>query len=73
MRYKGQYLNKKLRLDLMVENALIVEVKSVDRFESVHTAQLLTYLRLSQQPLGLLLNFNVQALRQGIKRIVNGL
>ncbi len=73
VRYKGLELQKTLRLDVLIGNELIVEVKSVERLEPVHTAQLLTYLRISQKRLGLLLNFNVEALRQGIKRVVNGL
>lgn len=71
--YKGRNLGKTLRLDLLVENELIIEVKAVEQLEAIHTAQLLTYLRLSEKQLGLLLNFNVQAMRQGIKRVVNGL
>ncbi len=71
--YKGRNLGKTLRLDLLIENELIIEVKAVEQFEAIHTAQLLTYLRLSEKQLGLILNFNVQAMRQGIKRVVNGL
>lgn len=73
IRYKGKELAKPLRLDLLVENCLIVEAKSVDALLPVHSAQLLTYLRMTEQKLGLLLNFNVEVMRQGIKRIVNGL
>jgi GxxExxY protein len=59
-------------VDLFVENLVIVEVKSIDRFEPVHTAQVLSYLRLSGCTVGLLINFNVKWLiSQGIKRIVN--
>ena len=72
IRYKGKELSKPLRLDLLVENCLIVEAKSVDALLPVHSAQLLTYLRMTEQKLGLLLNFNVEAMRQGVKRIVNG-
>ena len=71
--YEGKNLGKKLRLDLLIENELIIEVKAIERLEAIHTAQLLTYLRLAEKPLGLLLNFNVQAMRQGMKRVVNGL
>ena len=70
--YKGHRLQKTLRLDLLVENSLIVEVKSVDQLVAIHGAQLLSYLRLAAKPLGLLLNFNVETLRQGVKRVVNG-
>lgn len=58
------------RLDLVVEGRVIVEVKTVERLLPIHEAQLLTYLRLAQIHTGLLLNFNVPALRQGIKRMV---
>jgi GxxExxY protein len=62
------------RLDLLVENRVIVEVKSVERLEPVHTAQLLSYLRLSDHPVGLLLNFNVKWLvENGLRRVVNGI
>ena len=71
IRYKGKALASPLRLDLLVENCLIVEAKSVDTLLPVHSAQLLTYLRMTEQKLGLLLNFNVEVMRQGIKRIVN--
>lgn len=73
IRYKGKELAKPLRLDLLVDNCLIVEAKSVDALLPVHSAQLLTYLRLTNLKLGLLLNFNVEVMRQGIKRVVNGL
>ena len=72
IRYKGREIAKHLRLDLLVENSLIVEAKSVDMRLPVHSAQLLTYLRMTGTRLGLLLNFNVDVMRQGIKRIVNG-
>ena len=72
IRYKGKELSKPLRLDLLVEDCLIVEAKSVDTLIPVHSAQLLTYLKMTELKLGLLLNFNVEVMRQGIKRIVNG-
>jgi GxxExxY protein len=62
-------LDAGLRLDLIVERCVIVELKSVDKLLPVHTAQLLTYLKLSGLRLGLLINFNVQLIRDGIKRI----
>ena len=71
IRYKGKELAKPLRLDLLVDNCLIVEAKSVDTLLPVHSAQILTYLRMTDLKLGLLLNFNVEVMRQGIKRIVN--
>jgi GxxExxY protein len=70
--YKGKELAKPLPLDLLVGNCLIIEAKSVDSLLPVHSAQLLTYLRMTENKLGLLLNFNVEVMRQGIKRIVNG-
>jgi GxxExxY protein len=70
VRYKGVELDCGYRLDLVVEGAVIIELKAVKGFEPIHTAQLLTYLRLSDQRVGLLLNFNVALLKQGIKRVV---
>jgi GxxExxY protein len=61
------------RLDLLVENAVIVELKAVEAVAPVHQAQLLSYLRLSSKQVGLLINFNVLHLRDGIKRLVNNL
>ena len=58
------------RIDLLIEDQVIVEIKAVERLETVHTAQLLTYLRLSGKKLGLLINFNVQNLQTGIKRYI---
>ena len=71
--YRGQTLDCGYRLDLLVERAVVVEVKSVERFERVHAAQLLSHLRFSKCKVGLLINFNVKWLVQdGIKRVVNG-
>ena len=70
--YRGQRLDCGSRLDLLVEDAIIVEVKSVERLERVHRAQLLSYLKQSNLKLGLLINFNVKWLQDGIKRVVNG-
>ena len=61
------------RIDLLVENSVIVELKAVEQLNSVHEAQLLTYLKLSDKRLGLLINFNVHRLKQGIKRLVNNI
>lgn len=58
------------RMDLLVENEVIVELKSVDAFTDVHFAQVLTYLRFSHKKVGLLINFNVKSLKDGIKRFV---
>lgn len=59
------------RIDLLVNEALLVEVKSVDRLSGAHAKQLLTYLRLTKQPLGLLINFGGETLKEGLRRIVN--
>lgn len=72
IQYKGLQFDTRLRLDLVVTNRLVVEVKAVDHLAPIHRAQLLTYLRLSRLRLGLLINFNVETLRSGIRRIVNG-
>ncbi len=69
--YKGIQLDCGYRMDIVVENAVILELKTVDALLPIHEAQLLTYLRLTGLPLGLLLNFNVAVFRHGIKRIAN--
>ena len=68
--YDGERLDTGFRLDLLVDEKVIIEVKAVESLASVHQAQLLTYLKLSGKRLGLLINFNVPIIRQGIKRIV---
>lgn len=60
------------RIDLIVENKLVIEIKSVDGLNDIHLAQTLTYLKLGNYKLGLLINFNVILLKEGIKRIING-
>lgn len=69
--YKEVKLDAGYRIDLLVENKVVVEIKSVDVFTDVHTAQVLTYLKLSGCKIGLLLNFNVASLKHGIKRLAN--
>ena len=69
--YRKVKLDTGYRLDLLVENKVIIEVKSVDRLAPIHQAQLLSYLKLSGCNVGLLINFNVQLLKHGIKRVVN--
>ena len=71
--YKGIKLGCGYRLDVVVENAIILELKSCEKIEPIHKAQILTYLKLSGLSLGLILNFNVPAMRYGIVRIVNEL
>jgi len=63
--------NEGFRIDILVENLIVVELKSVEQVQPVHKKQLLTYLRLAQKPLGLLINFNEPLLRDGITRIIN--
>lgn len=60
------------RIDLLVENKLVIEIKSVDALNNVHLAQTLTYLKLGNYKLGLLINFNVVKLKDGVKRVING-
>ena len=69
--YKSVRLDCAYRLDLKVENRLIIEVKSVERLMPIHEAQLITYLRLTGLPVGLLLNFNTNVLKNGIRRLVH--
>ncbi|MEW6671046.1 MAG: GxxExxY protein [Thermodesulfobacteriota bacterium] len=71
--YKGIKLDCSYRLDVIVEDQIIVELKSVNEIEPIHKAQLLTYLKLSGLQLGLLLNFNVALMREGIVRVVREL
>lgn len=68
--YKGLPLDCGYRVDLLVEASIVVEVKSVEKLAPIHDAQLLTYLRLGGWPVGLILNFNVPVLKQGIRRKV---
>ena len=70
--YKSLKLDCGYRLDLLVDNLVILEIKSVEHIDPIHEAQLLTYLRLSGLWLGLLINFNVPVLKNGIKRLVQG-
>lgn len=69
--YKGVKLDCGYRLDFLVENAVVLELKAVDSLLPIHEAQLLTYLRLGGWCLGLLINFNVPVLRKGIKRLAH--
>jgi GxxExxY protein len=69
--YKDVTLDHGYKLDLLVENQVVVELKTVEAFTEVHVAQLLTYLRLGDYRLGLLINFHVSLLKNGIKRLVN--
>jgi GxxExxY protein len=70
VRYKGVLLDCGYRIDLLVSGDLIVEIKSVETLLPIHEAQILTYMRLTKVPVGLLINFNVTKLQNGIKRFV---
>jgi GxxExxY protein len=69
--YRGVRLDCGYRIDLLVEEKVVVEVKAVEKFELIHEAQLLSYLKLSCCQVGLLINFNVKVLKNGIRRLVN--
>jgi len=69
--YRGVKIDCGYRIDLLVEDKVVVELKAVERLEPIHEAQLLSYLKLSGYQIGLLINFNVRMLKQGIKRLVN--
>jgi GxxExxY protein len=71
LHYKGHLLDCGYRLDLVVNDTVVIELKAVDSLLPIHEAQLLTYLRLSGKRTGLLINFNVPLLKDGIKRMVN--
>ena len=70
--YEEVKLDVGYRIDMIIENKFIVEVKSVEALTDVHLAQLLTYLRLSDCRLGFLINFNVKLLKEGVRRVING-
>ena len=70
--YEGIRIAPAFRVDYIVENCLIVELKCVEKLQPVHLAQILTYLKLTRIKLGLLINFHVPHLRQGIRRVING-
>ena len=71
--FKGVKLDAGYRIDVWIERKVILEVKSVEGLHPIHTAQLLTYLKLTENRLGILVNFNEKLVRDGIRRIVNGL
>ncbi|MFN0293193.1 GxxExxY protein [Pedobacter helvus] len=72
LNYRGMQLDCGYRIDILVEDKVIVEIKSVSELSDVHLAQALTYLKLSNCKLGLLINFNVPKIKDGIKRVING-
>ncbi|HNX88727.1 MAG TPA: GxxExxY protein [Paludibacteraceae bacterium] len=69
--YKDVKLDHGYRIDLLVNNKVVIEIKTVEQFTEVHTAQVLTYLKLGNYKLGILLNFYVTTLKDGIKRVIN--
>jgi len=71
--YDGLIFNEGFRVDLLVENRVVVELKSVERLLPVHSKQLLTYLRLLKLPVGLLINFGAPTIKEGLRRVVNNL
>lgn len=71
--YKGLEIDEGYRIDVLVEDKIILELKAVDSLNNIHTAQLLTYLKLANLNLGFLINFNTERLVDGLKRIVNNL
>ena len=73
LEYKGLIVGEAYRLDLLIENKVIIELKTVSNLLDIHKSQLLTYLRLTKKKLGLLINFNEILLKHGIKRIANNL
>ena len=70
--YEEVHLECGYRIDILVEDKVVIEIKSVEALNSVHMAQTLTYMKLGDYKLGLLINFNVSLLKQGVKRIING-
>jgi GxxExxY protein len=71
IRYQGIELNEGFRLDILLEDELVIELKSVENIHPVHSKQLLTYLRLMDLPLGLLINFGAPLMKEGLHRVVN--
>ncbi len=71
LEFDGMALGEGFRADLLVEKRVLIEIKSIDRLAPVHSRQLLTYLRLTKQPIGLLMNFGGETFREGLKRVVN--
>jgi len=71
--YEDVKLDEGYRIDLMIENKLIIEIKAVEALNDLHLAQILTYLKLSNCKLGLLINFNTLLFKNGVKRVINGI
>lgn len=71
VRYRGIHIDCGYRIDLLVDELVVVELKAVEQLKPIHQAQLLSYLKLSGHPIGLLINFNVKLLKDGVRRIRN--
>ncbi|MCP5397280.1 MAG: GxxExxY protein [Sphingomonadaceae bacterium] len=71
IKFKGVVVDNAFRIDLLIENTLVIELKSTERDSALYPKQLLTYLRLMDLPLGLLMNFGQETFKQGVKRVVN--
>jgi GxxExxY protein len=71
LEFDGHHFDAAFRIDLLVEERLVLEIKAVEQFSKAHGKQLLTYLRLLKQPVGLLLNFSAATMKEGIRRVVN--
>lgn len=71
IKYDGLIIDAAFRVDLLIENSLVIEIKSIEQLTKLHAKQLLTYLRLMDQPVGLLLNFSGLTMKEGIRRLVN--
>ena len=71
IKYKGITIKQGYRIDLLIENRLVLELKTVEELTDVHQAQLITYLKLGNYPLGLLINFNTKILKGGLRRVIN--
>ncbi len=69
--FDGQHFDAAFKIDILVEDSLVLEIKAVDQLTKAHAKQLLTYLRIMKQPVGLLLNFNGATMKEGIRRMVN--
>ena len=70
--YKGENLHKDFRIDILVEDKILIEIKAVERILPVHEAQVISYLKMANMKVGLLINFNVPVIKQGFRRFVNG-
>ncbi len=68
--YKGRRIDAGYRMDVLVEDVVVIEIKSIKELEPIHTAQLLTYMRLARKPIGLLMNFNERVMKDGLRRRV---